>query len=348
MWDKMINAEIILQQGDKLQRGKVKRRSIDDNGKTIGTYSDNPIMNSIVYEVESPDGESKEYAANILAENMLSQVDHDGHSKMLMRDIIDYERDEAMAVPIEDKYLTTRSGQRRMKEATQRWRFLANWKDGTESWVKLAELKDSYPFELAEFAKALGKADEPAFAWWVPHALRRRNAILSAVKARVRKKTQKFPQVWSGPMSWTESMAILCGCMLSSWRCTMLELPLRCLRMAKVHHKDGRRQVMYTDDALSIGVEAESILRKEIGHYFELKEKSIGPPKLYLGGHLSLAELDNGVKAWAFSSSRYVRAAVQNVEDFIAKDETKRWKLPSKAETPLCTSYRPELDVTPR
>jgi hypothetical protein len=71
-----------------------------------------------------------------------------------------------------------------------------------------------------------------------------------------------------------------------------------------------------------------------------------GPPKLYLGGHLSLVELDNGVKAWAFSSSKYVRDAVQNVEDFIAKEENKRWKLPNKAEIPLCTSYRPELDVT--
>jgi hypothetical protein len=105
--------------------------------------------------------------------------------------------------------------------------------------------------------------------------------------------------------------------------------------------------LLYTDDALSIGVEAESILRKEIGEYFELKEKSIGPPKLYLGGHLSLVELDSGVKAWAFSSSQYVRAAVQNVEDYIAKDETKRWKLSNKAETPLCTSYRLELGVTP-
>jgi hypothetical protein len=69
--------------------------------------------------------------------------------------------------------------------------------------------------------------------------------------------------------------------------------------------------LLYTDDALSIGVEAESM--KEIGNYFELKEKLIGPPKLYLGGHLSLVELDNGVKAWAFRSSQYVRAAVQNV-----------------------------------
>jgi hypothetical protein len=71
MWDKLINAEIILQKGDKLQLGKVKRRSIDDNGETIGTYSDNPKMNSIVYEVEFPDGGLREYAANILAENML-------------------------------------------------------------------------------------------------------------------------------------------------------------------------------------------------------------------------------------------------------------------------------------
>jgi hypothetical protein len=105
--------------------------------------------------------------------------------------------------------------------------------------------------------------------------------------------------------------------------------------------------LLYTDDALAIGANAEPILRKEIGKYFELKESSIGPPKSYLGGHLSLVELDNGVKAWAFSSSQYVKAAVQNVEEFIVKDETKRWKPPTKTETPLRTCCRPELDVTP-
>jgi hypothetical protein len=41
-----------------------------------------------------PDGELKEYAANILAENMLSQVDHEGHNILQMKDIIDYKRDE--------------------------------------------------------------------------------------------------------------------------------------------------------------------------------------------------------------------------------------------------------------
>jgi hypothetical protein len=97
-----------------------------------------------------------------------------------------------VAVPIEDKYHTTRSGQRRLRKTTQGWSFLVSWKDGSESWVKLAELKDSYPIELADFAKVRGIADEPAFPWWVPHTLRRRNATLSAVKARVTEKTDKY------------------------------------------------------------------------------------------------------------------------------------------------------------
>jgi hypothetical protein len=79
-----------------------------------------------------------------------------------------------------------------LRKTTQGWSLLVNWKDGAESWAKLAELKDSYPIDLAEFVKARGIADEPAFAWWVPHTMRRRNAILSAVKARVRKKTHKY------------------------------------------------------------------------------------------------------------------------------------------------------------
>jgi hypothetical protein len=40
---------------------------------------------------------------------------------MLVGDIIDYKRDEAMAVPIKDKYLTRRSGKRRLRKSTQGW-----------------------------------------------------------------------------------------------------------------------------------------------------------------------------------------------------------------------------------
>lgn len=53
-------------------------------------------------------------------------------------------------------------------------------------------MKKSQPVEVAEFARAKGMDHEPAFAWWVPYTLRKREVILSAVKSRARKTTQKF------------------------------------------------------------------------------------------------------------------------------------------------------------
>jgi hypothetical protein len=38
---------------------------------------------------------------------------------------------------------------------------------------------------------------------------------------------------------------------------------------------------------------------------------------------------------------------VKNVESYGSTKTEARWKLPTKAETPLQTSYRPELDVSP-
>ena len=41
--------------------------------------------------------------------------------------------------------------------------------------------------------------------------------------------------------------------------------------------------LLYMDDALVVSDNVESILQEEIGRYFELKEASIGPPRMYLG-----------------------------------------------------------------
>ena len=98
--------------------------------------------------------------------------------------------------------------------------------------------------------------------------------------------------------------------------------------------------LLYVDDALVVSEHGEKLLRSEIGKYFELKEASIGPPKLYLGGRMRKVELENGASAWAFSSSQYVQAAVQNVEVYLA---TKQGKLPSRANTPISSNYRPEI-----
>ena len=497
MWDSLINAEVLLQLDDNLTMGKVKGRSLDPHGNVTGSYNENPLLNSIIYDVEFPDGQVKEYAANILAENMLSQVDSDGHYRALLKGIVDHRKNPATAVPMEDKYLVTPSGQRRLRRTTQGWDLLVAWKDGTESWVKLSDLKESYPVELAEYAKSRGLQSEPAFAWWVPHTIRRRNVILSAVKSRMRKKTHKYgieipdsiqrakeldamngntlwmdalrkemynvgvafevldedapaPKGWSkvdGHIIWDLKMDftrkarwvlnghkcpdpdgstyagvvsresvrialtyaalnglavcaadirnaylqapssqkhfIVCGPEFGYENEGKVALIHRALYGGKSAGRDFRNHLrscmhhlqfqscpadpdvwmrpaiksdgthvweyvlLYTDDALVISENAESILRNEIGRYFELKKESIGPPKLYLGGHLSYVQLENGVWAWAYSSSQYVRAAVKNVEDWVSKQESKQFVFPSKAETPMSTSYRPELDVSP-
>ena len=68
----------------------------------MGSWSDNPIMNSMIYEVEFPDGQVKEYSANIIAKNILWQVDSNGYSMQLMQAIVDYKHDDCMALQMAD------------------------------------------------------------------------------------------------------------------------------------------------------------------------------------------------------------------------------------------------------
>ena len=45
---------------------------------------------------------------------------------------------------------------------------------------------------MAKFDVERGVSDEPAFFWWVPYALKKRDAIISAINTRVRKVTHKY------------------------------------------------------------------------------------------------------------------------------------------------------------
>ena len=371
------------------------------------------------------------------------------------------------------------------------------WKDQSESWIPLKDLKESHPCETAEFARARSIADEPAFAWWVPYTLRKRDIILSKVKARIRKTTQKYgieiptsvnhamvideqngntlwkdalakemtevgvafevlnegrhaPVGWrktTGHLIWDVKMDftrkarwvldghktpnpigstyagvvsresvriaftyaalngldvfaadirnaylqapssqkdyVICGPEFGIENIGRVALIHRALYGGKSAGKDFRNHLrscmrhlhfescladpdvwmrpakrsdgsdyyeyilLYTDDCLVLSENPESLLRQELGRYFTLKEESIGPPKIYLGGSVRKVQLDNGVECWTFSSSQYVQAAVKNVEDYLSKRTDDKWRLPAKAETPLRTTYRPEIDTTP-
>jgi hypothetical protein len=71
---------------------KVTQQSVGYDGQMAGTYGNNPMNNTMVYEVESHMGKSEKYAANIIAENMLTQVSSEGYLLTLMDAIVDYNR----------------------------------------------------------------------------------------------------------------------------------------------------------------------------------------------------------------------------------------------------------------
>lgn len=58
------------------------------------------------------------------------------------------------------------------------------WKDGYEQWQSLAKMKESYPIETAEFARAKGIDRKREFKYWVPFVLRKRDLNVGKVAAR--------------------------------------------------------------------------------------------------------------------------------------------------------------------
>ena len=109
-YDRLLNTGILVQAEEGHVSGKVTKWVFGPDGKVAGKYDDNPYLNSIMYEVELADGRIKEYGANIIAENMLTQVVSDGFSLSLMEGMIDYKRDDSVAIPKTDKYITTSMG----------------------------------------------------------------------------------------------------------------------------------------------------------------------------------------------------------------------------------------------
>ena len=72
-----------------------------------------------------------------------------------------------------DAFTISKNGNKVQKQTTKGWEFEVLWKDGTESWVPLRELKESHPVQVTEYAIMAEIAEEPAFAWWVPHTIKK-------------------------------------------------------------------------------------------------------------------------------------------------------------------------------
>eukprot|EP00804_Cyclotella_cryptica_P013947 CCRYP_002465-RA/>CCRYP_002465-RA protein AED:0.03 eAED:0.04 QI:0/0/0/0.83/0.6/0.5/6/0/916 len=176
---------------DELAR--VLRQKWDANGKAGGTAHHNPALDTRFYEVHFSDGCTDELAANVIAEAVYTQCHADGNQYVFLDAIVDYRNDPSVAVAQDDQ-VTVVDGKKIIKRSTRDWELCCEWKDGSTSWQKLSDLKESHTLQVAEFAFAAQIADEPAFNWWVGWVLKKRDQIISLVKrrsARYHKRTHK-------------------------------------------------------------------------------------------------------------------------------------------------------------
>jgi hypothetical protein len=69
---------------------------------------------------------------------------------------------------------------------------LVEWKEGSSSSIPLADLKDAYPVQVSDDAVANNLTTEPAFHWWVPFVLKKRERILKKVKTKYWSNSHKY------------------------------------------------------------------------------------------------------------------------------------------------------------
>ena len=234
-YDQYLGAELLLPHGDEMVTGRVVKRARGQDGNPIGIRNPNPLLDTREYVVEFLDGSTAEYGANIIAENLFSQVDSEGNQYLLLKEIVSHRKDSS-AIPISDGFFTSKNGNRVPKTTTRGWQLLVEWKDNSTDWIPLKDLKESNPVELAEYAVLNKLLDEPAFAWWAKDVLRRRNRIISKVKSRYWKTTHKFG--FKLPHSVEEALLIDEETATDHWR-RVIEKEMSKVRVAFERWDDG-------------------------------------------------------------------------------------------------------------
>ena len=150
-YDQYIGAEVVLpdQKGEKLMVKVRKRVIYDDTSTGEGDY--NSMHYKSLYEVKYPDVTTYQLAANILSENMMSQVDSEVHHYQVLNEVTDHKKDYSDMAKV-DGFIKSSSGNLHRKRTTCGQKLLVEWKDGLVDWVPLKDLKQFNPVELSEYA----------------------------------------------------------------------------------------------------------------------------------------------------------------------------------------------------
>ena len=100
------------------------------------------MLDTRMYEVEFIKGTKQAMTANLIVETLFATVDKEGHRHLWLDSIIDFWKNDN-AIKQEDAFIVGKSYTRKRRETTKGWEILAQWKDGTTTWHKMKDTKDS-------------------------------------------------------------------------------------------------------------------------------------------------------------------------------------------------------------
>ncbi|KAL7479872.1 hypothetical protein ACHAW6_005592 [Cyclotella cf. meneghiniana] len=125
-------------------------------------------MDTCICEFHFPNGCTKELTMNTIAEALYALCNLDGNQYAMLDAIVDYKKNHNVAISRSNQVKIV-NGKKIFSHSTCGWELCCEWKDGSTSWQKLSDLKESQPLQVAEFALAMGIAYELAFNWWWTH-----------------------------------------------------------------------------------------------------------------------------------------------------------------------------------
>eukprot|EP00957_Ditylum_brightwellii_P009087 687225-Ditylum_brightwellii.AAC.1 len=88
--------------------------SIDEYEGMIGVSNSNPVLSTDMYNIDFDEEVIKPYAANIIAKNILNQVDQDEYVPQYLKKMLDYAKD-GHVVTKNKQFATTKQDNRKMK-----------------------------------------------------------------------------------------------------------------------------------------------------------------------------------------------------------------------------------------
>ena len=146
------------------------------NDIPIGTVNKNPLLDTRLYEVEYADGHRASLVANTVSINIFAQVNAEVNRHVLFAGIIDYNTD-IIEVKTKDSFITSHNGVFHRKETSIGWKLLVQLKDGSTTWKKIKYMKEFYPIQVSEYTIQSKISNEPAYAWWISHVLKKREKL---------------------------------------------------------------------------------------------------------------------------------------------------------------------------